>query len=541
MREFLILLHYRFLAYRHGAAGARRSLARVGLLGYACFILFNLALSALVFSVLLPAVEPRFREVLLSLLAQGLSLGAAAIALSVAGNTALAGLYEAPHLALLLAQPVGTWAVHLAGMADVAAAALGLVFGLIAPAWVALGLASGSDPGFISVGLTGLALETLLCAAGVSLALGLILCRVRAAWLRRAMVAALVAGMAALVLALEAAGIGMLRLGVPALMLRAHRVMDAFSFLPHGLAAGAALAARGGGGAWLPRLGLLFVLTAGVSAAATIIGGRIYLAGWSNAQETGARAAGPRAAAGARKGRPRPLLAMLAKDWLILAREPLFWADLLVFVLGISFYAWSAGRNPEFAKGADPALQAFHFFFASFFVIGWLALAGGMAISREGSSWWRVQAFPLSGRSLATAKLWFGATGAGAFLCQAWAVFALAGLALPPPGISLVILAGITAAFTGAGLLADLALPDFTLRLGIKMSGAHGGGKAKIVLAMAAGLAVSFATGITYLLASFAAGPLAAAALVLLEGCAVLALAAAFGGVLLDRLLVSAS
>jgi len=506
--------------------------------GFALFVLQNLALSWLILSVVFGLLSPGSRQVLLCLLTHGLAATAMALALMAAANTALGSIYEAPYLSVVLAWPIGAGPLYAAGFADALAAGLAAVAGLIAPVWVGLGLASRSPWQFATVGLAGLAAEALLGTTLAALSLCAVLRLVDAVRLRRFFIVVLLAGLVSMVLLLQGVVVQAMGHGWRPALVNLQDLAGRAGWLPHGLAARSALAAASGQaryGAFL--LGWLWVLTLVLAATALLVGARTYQTCWSRAQEVPAT-----------KGRLNmrlrpngtawPGWALVAKDWRILLREPLFLANFLIFLLTVASYAWAVGRNATVAAATGPAVQASHFFVISFLTAGWLAQAGAMAVSREGLAWWQIQAAPLAPGQVIQAKLLLGASGLLLFFALALAAIEAVGLSLPAPGISLALLGGLVAGLDAAGLLADLVLPDFTIKLDVRMSGAHAGGKTKIVLAIVACLGVTAGMAVTFVLVQARAGPLPAALLVLGEGLAMLLATCLLGERLLRRALL---
>lgn len=538
MRAWLVLLHYRWRARRGGDSPLSGSIGQLGAYALPFFALQNLALASLALYALFGLTAPALRPVLLTLSAYALTFGAMVLTLAAGANAVLGKVYEAPHLPLVMSWPIPPGAIYAAGFFDALGACLGVLAGFIAPVWVALGLAARTGWGFVMIGLAGLLAEVLLGAAVIGLAFCVVLRHVRTARLRSILIGAMLAGLVALVFGLQILSVQVLNNGWRTMAASLANTLSRGGLFPHGLAARAALAASLGRiGSGLGALGCLCGMAIMLTIATLCLGGRTFQICWSNAQETSSAKA--RASAGARRGGRLPAsLAVMAKDWRILLREPLFWVNITIYFLIVSFYAWAVAKNAVIAGATDPAMRASHLFFVALFATGWLAQAGAMAVSREGHAWWIVQAAPVQVLQLLVAKLLLEVTGLVALFLPALMVIRGAGLPLPEPVCSIPLLAGLILALCATGLVADLILPDFTLRLDIKMSGAHGGGKLKVLLAMIAGFAATGLTGATFVLGQALMSAFAAALLVLAEGILLMVTAVAIGGWLMRRVLV---
>ncbi len=530
MTDFLILLRYRWLAWRRGGrrAGARPP-AHLSLYALLLLLLQNLALASLILFVLFSVTAPGAHETLLSLVAHGLAIGALLLALTTAIHTGLGELYEAPCLEVLLSWPLDTAVLYAAGFSQVFLVGAGGAAGFIVPAWVALGLASRAGWGFILAGCGGLLAEVLLGSALACLALSLVLRYFGAARLRRAFIGALLTGLVVSILLVQIAAARLIDQAWSPALTGLSATLRGHGWLPYGLVVRASLAVRASRlGGCLALLGLLWGFASLTAIVCLRVGGHSYQTCWSRAHDAGAGRA--RYVLRSRPaGRPWRVTALFAKDWMTLLREPLFAVNTVVFLLMVSFYAWGVARNKSLAAVISPMIEAMHLFMVAFFATGWLGQAGAMAVSREGHSWWQLQVAPLTPSVVVRAKLLFGATGLLAYFAAAWAALLSAGVRLPGIAVSLALLGGMIGALCAAGLLADLVLPDFSLRIDLSMSGAHSGGKTKVFLAVVASFLVTAGMSVVFGLAQTAAGPLAAALLVLVLGVAALGLAFALG------------
>ena len=192
-------------------------------------------------------------------------------------------------------------------------ACLSVAMALVAPAWIALGLASHEPLSFVLAGLAGLAAEILFGTALAALALSLILRLVGTVRLRRLFIVALLVGTVGLVLFLQVLVVQAMGRGWQEAMAGIDLLLHRLAWLPHGLAAQGALAARFGRGfASLRHLGLLWVLALAAVGTSLQVGAWTYQACWTNVQESGPARIGRRLK-GRRPGIRGVIPAILAK------------------------------------------------------------------------------------------------------------------------------------------------------------------------------------------------------------------------------------
>ena len=538
MRELMVLIRYRLIGWWHGEKNpAKRALNRLGIFGFLVFALGNLAASAVLFNLLFAMVSLDIRAALLEFCAQSLALTALLMATGVATNAALSSLYESPILCQVFAWPISPRVLYASGFLDIALSGTGAVAAVCVPAWVGLGFAVKASWGFFAVGLAGLIFLSLLASAAVCLILSFLLHLVNAARLRQILLSLVLVALVGLVVLIQIMGMRVLSQGWGNTLTGLNQAINFWRWLPNGLVARSALSALAGQvAASLSALGSQLLICAGGILVAVWYGGRTYLICWTKAQEV---RGGLRFSALYRNpGRGRPIAAVVGKDWTLMARDPIFWTNFIFFLLCLFFYTWSLKQNSSLMNNARSSLEHLHFFLVSFLSTSWLALAGAMAVSREGSAWWLTQTAPLDVKQILVAKLCFGASGMLLFFLLAELVFTAAGIFLPNLAETSLIIFGLTGIMAGAGITADLILPDFTLHLGIVTGGAHSGGKLKIVFAMLASFGGTGLAAATFYLGRFLIGTLGACIAVGLEGLVILGAAFLMGQPMLRKVMV---
>jgi hypothetical protein len=154
---------------------------------------------------------------------------------------------------------------------------------------------------------------------------------------------------------------------------------------------------------WREALPWLLALLAGAAASLVLAqqaSHRCYTIGWSNAQE------GRQARQAAKRRRPSrraasPLGAVLRKDLLVFARQPVQWYQAALGTLAIAMVLINFAGQQRSASSAVMITLVMSYVGASTFAMN-LSLR---AVSSEGLSWWLLQLAPLSHRQLLLAKL----------------------------------------------------------------------------------------------------------------------------------------
>lgn len=470
-----------------------------GMAGFLVYIRQNLAG--------LPNREHLWRAVCLNL-ATSLSLASLLFLFMTALGTAIATLLEGKGVEFLLSQPIPARTVFAVKFAEALAAMMASLAPFILPSWLALGTVVRAGTGFYLM-----VILSLLCGAILFLGPAAIILLMVTRFLARqrirqaAMSLSLLAGLV-FVIGLQLLNSLAARSSLGNRILLGHaRIWSAAgtSFLPHVWMARAPLAALSWIGLRLANTALPLVLVSTLMyLAAVATAERLYLVGWSTAQENIAVTPQP---IHAREKAPRlggPFIALLRKDFLLVRREPLLWYNVAVSVVVVGFFIWNVSALGLGRGSPPPWLGVFYAGLVVLGTAGWNAQIGGISISREGANWWLLQISPQRAEHILAAKFTFAFLPQLAFVSAANLVLAVW------PGISgfcfwtsLPVGVALSAGVTALSLLFDALAPNFHLRLEGKWSGGRNTGGGKVALTSLIGLMLVAVAGTALALPSY--------------------------------------
>jgi ABC-2 type transport system permease protein len=239
------------------------------------------------------------------------------------------------------------------------------------------------------------------------------------------------------------------------------------------------------GGRWdLLHLGALWTSALALTVLARAAYGRLYLSGWSKAQE----------ARKARFTRLRPLevlarrlplgparRGLLVKDVKVFLRDTTQWSQLLLLVaLGLiyvyNFYVLDLDRLPYMSRVIKNAYAFVNLLMAAFVTAAVAVRFVFPAVSAEGAAFWIVRASPVSMGSFLWSKFWTGFVPI-LLLAEALTVVSSRLLGVPP---FLQMLSAVTMAFMAlalVGLAAGMGAqhPRFNAENLTQVAGSYGG------------------------------------------------------------------
>jgi hypothetical protein len=363
--------------------------------------------------------------------------------------------YLAPDLPLLLASPISRQAVLTVKLLlNVRWDAL-MVFMTALPLWIAFGIWLRASPGFYLVLILGW-LCLLLFVSAVAVVLTAALVRIVPVPRLRQIVLSFLFGfiLLAIVLIQGAVSGAWGREDMPSLLGRGLLTQQMWLpsiWLSRGLLA---LATGNPQEAW-PWLAGLGIGTALAVIGAYGVGLRIYAQGWTLAQQAeslaGRRHRHTKAKSWSRS--VSPLLALVYKDLRLFSRQPIEWyrAALGLVAMATALVVFTAEERQ--AASAVVLSFAMGFVGASTFAVS-LSLRG---VSKEGLSWWIIQASPLTEGAILWAKFLTAFIPTGIYACLAMMGMQIA-LKLPlfvlplSIPIMLVMVAGLTALDLAIGI-----------------------------------------------------------------------------------------
>ncbi|MGE5528138.1 MAG: putative ABC transporter permease subunit [Patescibacteria group bacterium] len=445
-------------------------------------------------------------------LATALALASLIFLFMTALSNVMAVLLEGRGLEFLMAQPLRAGAVFTAKFGESLAGMMAALAPMILPSWLALGAANGAGAGFYLMVVLSLAGGGVLFLAPVTILLLLVMRYIARQRVRQFVVSLSLGAGLLFVFGTQFLNSMAARTGLGGrawLETLAAWSLAKVSYLPHAWMARAPFAALGWPGLSLAATALPLGLTAlCFFLLALALARRIFLAGWSAAQESHGVKGGKRrrrATMRARRRRGSPLLGLLRKDFTLAGREPLFWYNLAVTVMVVGFFAWNISFGGWDRSGPPPAwLVVFYAGLIAFSTMGWNSQFGGIAVSREGGSWWLLQIAPERAERIYAAKLIYALAPP---LCLIFlANLALALLARAPGHSfwpSLSIGAGLTAAITSLSLLFDTLSPNFHQRSEGRWGGGRNASGGRVALTTLLGICVVAAMGATLALPAY--------------------------------------
>lgn len=241
---------------------------------------------------------------------------------------------------------------------------------------------------------------------------------------------------------------------------------------------------------------------------AVTVSARWYFAGWASGLEGSSAATG-----GVRRAARKPkssgasrawghttrmqgaFWTILRKDVKLLFRDPVLWYCLGTSTMGLGFFVYNLVRGwggGEYSAAAQSFLSILSVMMVSIMgaVVG--GQTGGVSMSREGSSFWLLQANPVDGRDLFCAKLAYAVLPGILLSVPFFVALELTRLPLYPLWRNLLIAGSISTIIGLCQILLDAYFPDFSIRIELALSkGAKGTGKFITVLLAGMGVAIA--------------------------------------------------
>jgi ABC-2 type transport system permease protein len=400
--------------------------------------------------------------------------------------TSLSTFFLSEDLRLLLAAPVPADRLFYSRFARTLGQSAWMVVAFVLPVLLAVGLARCASPSYYWVAV-GTVVPFVMIPTAVGSVVTLVLVNVFPA--RRARDLLMLMGL------LFAMGIVvLLRFLRPERLLSVQSLPDVTAFfatlqspvtpLFPSFWAGEALFSALGGRWDLLHLGALWTTALAFTVLARAAYGRLYLSGWSKAQE----------ARKARFTRLRPLevlarrlpvsparRGLLVKDLKVFLRDTTQWSQLLLLVaLGLiyvyNFYVLDLDRLPYMSRVIKNAYAFVNLLMAAFVTSAVAVRFVFPAVSSEGAAFWIVRASPVHMRAFLWSKFWTGFVPI-LLLAEALTVVSSRLLGVPPflQVLSAVAMGFMTLALVGLAAGMGAQHPRFNAESPTQVAGSYGG------------------------------------------------------------------
>ncbi len=411
-----------------------------------------------------------------------------ATALSVLIFTVMAGLqttykivYESDEVGFLLAQPVPVRSVFVAKFlaAYVPLAVLGLGFGL--PVWIGWGRATGAGAGFYLQVFAGLGVLILFAHSVLSVLLLVAMGFLPGRRMKQTFTALMAIGGVLVVslsqvLSVKVGSIGGAGGHDAILEQIGLSNIGGIWYLPSTWFVKAVLGT-------IPRFGIdplpyVFPLLGGaflVTWLAVKVSDRTYLSGWAGRSEEQKKSTVRKR----HKGRERGVFAglkgtywtVLRKDLKAHWRDPLIWYSLVVSAIALGFFVFNTARqSPNMGQGNNEMMGGLLIMMASLMGAVSSSQSGGISFSREGRSFWMLQANPTSAVQLLWAKLSYAFFPGFLTVTLTLVAAEIAGIPRLPFWLGLLLGLSISAAVSFLQILLDVCFPDFSVKIGFGVS-----------------------------------------------------------------------
>jgi ABC-2 type transport system permease protein len=249
----------------------------------------------------------------------------------------------------------------------------------------------------------------------------------------------------------------------------------------------------------------------------------LYFAGWSGLEESSSTSLGKRKAARRRKtsGVSRvsgaasarihfsrtyasqmqgAFWTILRKDVKLLLRDPVLWYSLGTSAIALGCFAYNTMRGAS-VGGIEYSLTDRSMLSSTLVMMACImgsivgSQTGGVSLSREGSSFWLLQANPVDGWDLFRAKLAYAVLPSILLMLPFFGAFEFGGLPHYPLWRKLLVGVSISTIVALCQILLDVYFPDFTIRVEIGSS-KSGRGTGKLLTVMFASMAVALALSV---------------------------------------------